>query len=141
MTPWLRPRLPFIALAAGTIVLGLLVHLQGQALFLPVTRDVVGDALYAVMTFWWIGAAAPHVSLRNRWLIALLFCVAIELSQLYHAQMIDAVRATLLGHLVLGSYFDWRDLGVYAGATLAAVLTEKHILQRARSMRGAAHTG
>jgi hypothetical protein len=125
VTSWIRPRLPFIALAVGTIVLGLLVHLVGKGLLHPVARDVIGDALYAVMIYWWVGAAAPQASLQQRGFIALAVCVAVELSQLYRAPAIDALRATLPGHLVLGSSFDWRDLGVYTIGALAAVLIER----------------
>lgn len=127
MTSGIRPRLLFAALAAVTIVLGLLVHLRGSGLLTPVARDVIGDALYAVMMVWVAGAIAPQLPPRQRWAVALGLCVAIELSQLYHAPALDAVRATLLGHLVLGSSFDWRDLGVYAAGSLAAVMIEKGI--------------
>ena len=136
MTSWLRPRLLFIALAAGTIVCGLLVHLRGSVILTPVLRDVIGDALYAVMMVWIAGAIAPHLSPRQRWAVALGLCVAIELSQLYHAPALDAVRATLAGHLVLGSSFDWRDLGVYVAGSLAAVMIEKGI-RRGRVGSGA----
>lgn len=48
-----------VALALGTIAVGLMVHGRGEALG-PVARDVVGDALWAAMIFWWVSAAAPH---------------------------------------------------------------------------------
>ena len=127
MTSWIRPRLLFIALTAGTIALGLLVHLRGSGLLTPVIRDVIGDALYAVMMVWVAGALAPRLSPWQRWAVAVGLCVAIELSQLYRTPALDAVRATLLGHLVLGSSFDWRDLWVYAGGSLVAVMIEKAI--------------
>jgi hypothetical protein len=47
----------------------------------------------------------------------------VELSQLYHAAALDAVRATTAGHLVLGSGFDLRDLVAYGvGVGLVALL-------------------
>lgn len=127
VTSRLRPRLFFVVLAASTIALGLLVHLRGSGLLAPVARDVIGDTLYAVMMVWIAGAFAPRLSPRQRWAVAVGLCVAIELSQLYHAPALDAIRATLLGHLVLGSSFDWRDLWVYAGGSLVAVMIEKAI--------------
>jgi len=117
----------------GTIALGLLVHLHGQGVLRPIERDVVGDLLYAVMIVWWVGAVAPRSSVWLRGLVALLFCFAIELSQLYHGPGVDALRATLLGHLVLGSSFDWRDLGVYAAGAVAAVLGEQVVRPRAKT--------
>jgi glycopeptide antibiotics resistance protein len=43
-------------------------------------------------------------------LAALLFSYGIEISQLYHAAWIDALRASRLGGLVLGYGFLWSDL-------------------------------
>jgi len=117
----------------GTIALGLLVHLHGQGVLRPIERDVVGDLLYAVMIVWWVGAVAPRSSVWLRGLVALLFCFAIELSQLYHGPGVDALRATLLGHLVLGSSFDWRDLGVYTAGAVAAVWGEQVVRPRAKT--------
>jgi hypothetical protein len=56
--------------------------------------------------------------------------VAVEVSQLYHAPVVDAVRATRLGHLVLGSGFDARDLAAYAGGIVGAVLLEAALIRR-----------
>lgn len=120
--PGVRPRLPFVALALGTIALGLVVHLGGAALP-PSLRDPLGDALWAAMIAWWLGAAAPRARLPARSLVAVAICWAVEASQLYHAPAVDALRATTLGHLVLGSDFDPRDLAAYAlGVAVAAML-------------------
>lgn len=131
MPRWLRARAPYLALALGTIALGLAVHLGGAGLG-RVTRDVLGDALWAVMMAWWVGAAAPSASLRARAAVALGLCFAVEMSQLYHAPAIDAVRATRAGHLVLGSGFDPRDLVAYTAGVIAAVLVERVVLRRWR---------
>lgn len=135
---WLRPRLPFVALAAATVACGLLVHLRGSGLLTPVWRDVIGDALYAVMMVWVVGAVAPHRSPWQRWGVALGLCIAVELSQLYHLPSLDALRATLLGHLVLGSSFDWRDLGVYGGGSLAAAMGEAWVRRAGSGSAGRA---
>jgi hypothetical protein len=44
-------RSTYVALAIGTIALGLAVHERGDALS-PVVRDVLGDALWAAMGAW-----------------------------------------------------------------------------------------
>jgi Protein of unknown function (DUF2809) len=113
----------YVALAVGTIVLGLAVHGRGGALS-PVVRDVVGDALWAAMAAWWIAAVAPAVPLAWRAAVALAFCFAVEFSQLVHLPALDALRQTTAGHLALGSGFDPRDLAAYAAGVLAAVLLE-----------------
>ena len=129
MSLWLRSRIVYVALAVGTIVVGLAVHLHGAALS-PVARDVLGDALWATMIAWWVGAAAPAVRLSRRAIVALAICFAVEVSQLYHAPGIDALRETTLGHLVLGSGFDPRDLASYAAGVLAAAWLELVMLRR-----------
>jgi len=47
-------------------------------------------------------------------LIAFLISCLVEFSQLYHAPWIDAVRATRLGALAIGSTFNWPDFLAYA---------------------------
>jgi hypothetical protein len=123
MAPWLRTRAPYVALALGTIALGLAVHWRGGAIG-AAAQDVLGDALWATMIAWWVGALAPGVTVRVRSAAALAICVAVEVSQRYHTPALDALRGTTMGHLVLGSGFDQRDLAAYAVGVLAAVLLE-----------------
>ena len=111
----------YLALAIGTIIVGLMVHLGGS-LLPPVFRDVLGDALWAMMIVWWMGVAAPRLRLRTRGLAALSVCIAVELSQRYHTPVLDTWRRTLPGHLVLGSGYDPRDLLVYAVGVVVAVV-------------------
>ena len=114
-------RLRYFGLAIGTIAVGLMVHLGGS--FLPLAfRDALGDALWAMMIVWWIGVAAPRLPLRTRGLAALGICVGVELSQRYHTPLLDALRHTLPGHLVLGSGYDPRDFLAYAAGVIVAVV-------------------
>ena len=115
-----RARAGYVGAALATIALGLAVHLRGDALP-PALRDVAGDALWAAMVYWWLGALWPRASTAARATGALAFAFGIEFSQCYHAPRIDAVRATTLGHLVLGSDFDARDLLAYIGGVGGAV--------------------
>jgi hypothetical protein len=123
-----RARLRYLALAVGTIALGLAVHKGGGALPASV-RDVLGDMLWAAMLVWWAGVLAPRRGLRVRAGGALVLSYAIELSQLYHSPAVDAVRRTTLGHLVLGSDFDARDLVAYALGVAAAAAIDR-VLRR-----------
>ena len=124
-----RNRAWYIALALGTILLGLVVHWRGAALG-PNIQDVVADALWAAMIAWWIGALAPGTSLRVRFTVALALCACVEMTQLYHAPWLDALRGTTAGRLVLGNAFDPRDLAAYAAGVLAAAILETAILRR-----------
>lgn len=117
-------RTAYVAAAVGTIALGLWVHRGGISLGAG-TRDVLGDALWAAMMAWWVGAAEPGVTLLARSAVAFGICVAVELSQLIHTPAIDALRETAVGHLVLGSGFDPRDLLAYAAGVSVAALLER----------------
>jgi hypothetical protein len=129
MPRWLRARVRYVALAVGTIVLGLAVHRGGGALS-PSVRDVLGDALWAAMAAWWVSAVAPAMRLAWRAAVALAWCFAVEFSQLVHVPVLDALRQTTVGYLALGSGFDRRDFAAYAGGVLAAVLLERAIARR-----------
>jgi len=125
-------RIRFVALALGTIALGLGVHRFGSA-FGPVGRDIVGDALWAMMITWWIGALAPGAALGARSGAAFAVCVLVELSQLIHTPGLDALRRTTAGQLVLGSGFDPRDLAAYALGVLAAAMLERAVRRGPRA--------
>jgi hypothetical protein len=55
----------------------------------------------------------------------------VELTQLYRTAGLDAVRRTTVGHLILGSGFDLRDLAAYALGVLAALVLERMVGSRA----------
>jgi hypothetical protein len=125
-----RTRLRYLALAIATIVVGLIVHRDGSALS-PATRDVLGDALWAMMIVWWMGVVAPRLPLSARGFAAFCVCVFVELSQRYHTPWLDSVRQTLPGQLVLGSGYDPRDFLAYAAGVVVAV-----VLAQASGLRG-----
>lgn len=82
-----------------------------------------GDALWAQMVYWLVGFCAPVASVVKVSLMAVAISCADELSQLYQAPWINQVRATTLGHLVLGSRFSWLDMLSYTiGVALVAPL-------------------
>ena len=124
MPHWLRTRAPYITLAAATITIGLAVQWRGAQLG-QAARDVLGDALWAVMMTWWVATLAPAVRITVRAAVALAIAFAVETSQLYHTPALDALRATTAGHLVHGSGFDPRDLVAYTLGVLAAALLDR----------------
>ena len=102
------------------MVTGLAVHMHGHFLGGP-ARDILGDALWAAMIVWLVALIAPAASVLRVVVIALAVCFAVELSQLVRAAWLMSARRTTLGHLVLGSDFDARDLLAYtvgAGSSL-----------------------
>ena len=122
----------YVALALGTIGLGLAVHRGGGDLQADV-RDVLGDALWAAMIFWLVSAVAPAARLGVRTASALAICMAVELGQLVSHPLLNAARRTTIGHLVLGTDFDARDLVAYAAGGLSAALLA--FLARRRTRR------
>ena len=123
-------RLSYAVCAVVTIGIGLAVHVGGGVL--PgALRDKLGDALWAAMILCWVSALWPSGTLRARALTSVAICGAVELSQLLHAPWLDAIRATRLGNLVLGSGFDAKDLLAYAvGVAVAALLLDRLVRSR-----------
>lgn len=92
-----------------------------------------GDALWAAFVFAACRFVFPRLSIAGAIGLALLFSAAVEVSQLYHAPWLDAVRATRLGALALGATFNWPDLLAYGvGVSLAAGVERGACLLRRR---------
>ena len=119
-----RRRIRYAALAVATIIIGLVVHRVDLGLN-RIVRDMLGDALWAMMMFYWLGLLLPRTRLWTRTASTLAICFGVEASQLYHSPQLDALRATLPGHLLLGSGFDAGDLLSYSFGVAAAALIER----------------
>lgn len=62
------------------------------------------------------------MSRKGVFLISLLFCYFIEVSQLYQASWINNLRNTTIGGLILGHGFLWSDILAYTfGVTIATI--------------------
>lgn len=117
-----RPRLTVATLFAITVAAGL-----GSRRFpdrLPLfLATYAGDTLWAAMVYWIIVFVRPRLSPLAAAIGTFGFALAIELSQLYHARWLDAIRATRAGALALGQGFLWSDVACYAaGAGLALAI-------------------
>ena len=86
-----------------------------------------GDALWTMMVFFGLAATIPALSVRRLTVYAAVISYAVEFSQLYQAPWINAVRAHPIGHLVLGSTFNWGDLVAYTIGAMLAMLLEAAI--------------
>lgn len=67
---------------------------------------------------------------RSTWrvaVLAMIFSMMIEVSQMYHAPWIDSIRGTILGALVLGHGFLWSDLACYLAGVEIGMLIESRI--------------
>ena len=118
-----KSRIIYFGLTALTIALGLLSrHIAGIPLF-------IGYILWALMIYF--GVRFLFIRRPIKWcaIASLLFCYAIEFSQLYKAPWIDSLRHTLFGRLVLGDTFLWGDMLCYTIGVGIGVLTELGIQQ------------
>lgn len=118
-----RTRGPYLMLAGLAVLAGLV----WRSRFLPLTPFLSkygGDAIWAMVVFFGFGFLFPRLPVTRLFVISLGTCWAIEFSQLYHAPWIDSIRAMRMGHLVLGSTFNWPDLPAYAVGVGMAVLVD-----------------
>ncbi|WP_166703777.1 DUF2809 domain-containing protein [Bacillus albus] len=107
-----RNRLLYALFTIVIIILGLCS--RKFAFALPhLLNEYLGDALWALMIFTGFGFLFPKIETKRVAFISLLFCYGIEVSQSYHAEWIDSIRATTLGGLVLGYGFLWSDIVAY----------------------------
>jgi hypothetical protein len=96
-----------------------------------------GDALWACMVLFAIAFLRPAVTPLKLAAFALVLSCAVEFSQIYQGTWVKAVRSTRLGHLVLGSGFDWMDLGAYAIGVAIGFVADIGIFFRVRDERSA----
>jgi len=73
-----------------------------------------GDALWVLMVLLMVACVKPAMAPPKLAAAALAISFLVEASQLYQEPWINAIRATTLGHLVLGTGFQWLDLFAYA---------------------------
>ncbi len=107
-----RNRIVYLLCVVTVMVLGL--SSRKYAGYLPeYINAYLGDALWAVMTYLFTAVLLHDRKPLQIALVSLLFCYLIEISQLYHAPWIDAIRNTRLGGLVLGFGFLWTDIIAY----------------------------
>lgn len=116
-----RRRLTYALCGLAVTALGLAWR-SGPVSLSPFVAKYGADALWALLVF--LGARFLLPARPVGWAAgsAAAFSLLIELSQLYHAPWIDAVRQTRLGALALGDTFAWGDLAAYlAGIAFGAV--------------------
>jgi glycopeptide antibiotics resistance protein len=105
-------RLLYLFLTFIIISLGLLSRRMND--YIPDIIDLfLGDSLWAMMIYFLVRFLFANRSIKKAILMSIIFCFAVEFSQLYHSGWIDMVRRTTLGGLILGYGFLWSDLVAY----------------------------
>ncbi|WP_345789655.1 ribosomal maturation YjgA family protein [Luteolibacter soli] len=121
-----RNRLVYGGWIVVVIAMGLVSRSGWGREFLAVfVREYAGDALWALMVFLGLGFLFPRVEIWKIAAGALGISFGVEVSQLYHAEWIDGIRATRMGGLVLGRGWVATDLICYAVGVAVGVVGEK----------------
>lgn len=89
-----------------------------------IINTYLGDAIWAALIYIMMAFVFANKLPKQIAVFSLLFCYAIELSQLYQTPWINNIRNTTLGALVLGSSFLWSDLLAYALGIMVALVVE-----------------
>jgi len=89
-----------------------------------------GDALWATMVLFGVAFLRPTIGPLKGATIALCVSGAVEFSQMYQGAWLNTVRSYRIGHLVLGSGFDWFDLAAYAMGVGAGLVLDACLFLR-----------
>lgn len=120
----IRSRRTYILWLPILIAFGLLSR-RFNYLFPNLVNTYLGDATWAAMIYVMMAIIFSNKLPKRIAMYSLLFCYVIEISQLYQAPWINAIRNSTIGALVLGSGFLWSDLLAYALGIGLAFFTEK----------------
>jgi hypothetical protein len=129
----MRSRFSCAIVLALTVALGLASRRFAPALP-PFVAAYAGDTLWAAMVFWLLATLSPRARTNGLAMASLAISTMVELSQLYRAPWLDAVRATTLGALVLGRGFLWSDLVCYTAGVILAALFDRALAEPARRL-------
>ena len=113
-------------------IITLLFGLASRASWIDKTSFIylyTGDILWALLVFWLCCLFFKKSESRRICLYAAVFCFGIELSQLYHAEWIDALRQHSLGGLILGYVFKISDLLCYSCGLIIGFSIDRFVLR------------
>ena len=117
-----RNRLLYLILTIIVMILGLL---SRKISGLPKIIELYsGDILWALMVFLLFAFLFNKKSTIFIISWAIICSYSIEISQLYHAPWIDAIRNTVLGGLILGVGFLWSDLVCYTIGIIIGIIID-----------------
>lgn len=117
-----RNRLLYLILTIIVMILGLL---SRKISGLPKIIELYsGDILWALMVFLLFAFLFNKKSTIFIISWAIICSYSIEISQLYHAPWIDAIRNTVLGGLILGFGFLWSDLVCYTIVIIIGIIID-----------------
>ena len=117
-----RNKLLYLLLTIIVMLLGLLSRkIEGLPEIISLYS---GDILWALMVFLLFAFLFNKKSTIFIISWAIICSYSIEISQLYHAPWIDAIRNTVLGGLILGFGFLWSDLVCYTIGIIIGIIID-----------------
>lgn len=119
-----RNRLLYLLGMLVVIVLGLLSRVVSDSLPAFIA-EYSGDTLWGLMVFIGFGVIFSSKTTRYVATVSFIFAFGIEISQLFHFELLMNLRSTTLGALILGHGFLWSDLVCYTVGILMGVVIEK----------------
>jgi len=87
----------------------------------------VGDILWATLVYWIFCIILTDTKKIKIAFYSFIFSISIEVSQLYHAPFIDAIRANILGGIILGFGFSFSDIFYYFLGILLGFFIDKRL--------------
>ena len=107
-----------------SIVLGLSFRMYSKNLPSFIAEHA-GDYLWSMMVYFGVRFIFIHQKLYVAFLLSLLFSFGVEFSQLYQAEWINRIRASMIGGLILGKGYLTIDLIRYTVGICSATLLDK----------------
>lgn len=109
-------------LIALVVICGLASRSSWATALPRLVQAYAGDTLWALALFLFLAFLFPAFPTLGVALVTLALSFAVEVSQIYQAEWINAVRNTRIGGLILGFGFKWSDLICYTlGCSLGMV--------------------
>jgi hypothetical protein len=90
----------------------------------------LGSALWGSMVYCLMASLMPNANPVRIAITATIVAASVEFSQLWHADVLDAVRSTRVGVLLIGKFFSWWDIAAYASGIALVALFDLLALRR-----------
>lgn len=124
-----RNPIVYISFIIIVMILGVSSRIFGEYLPLIISK-YSGDVLWALMVYLGFGFILSKGEIKKVVVASIIFSYGIEISQLYQAPWINAIRDTTIGALILGHGFLFSDLICYTIGVLIGVVLEYIFLIR-----------
>lgn len=120
----LRSRLIYSLLLLVVIAIGLFSRSSHGYLLTDFGATYAGDTLWSLALYLFLAIIFPKARIWKLTASCLLLAYAVEFFQLYQANWINSIRATLPGKLILGSGFLPSDFVCYTVGCLMGMLCD-----------------